>query len=569
MKSAFKVGPGRAKSTPFPWAIFFTEFLILTAVFALAVFAMAWERSALPVYLLIVPWMVMSGFGAYHDGSAEYRGTMANFVYGTICSVGLLGYAVVLDGLKGWALIDLPLLALRDKADRTLLMLAEEQGADDVAKPLRLGLLAQIERHTTCISCGYGLGLDLYNLYNFRAYAYEALGEFDQAAADREIADSPAKQLAAITGTLFVAASTGDIERAASLIQHTDVDVAMQDKQGRTALMHAVLGGHTELIRDTCRLDSEFPSANYAELATFATPNVLCVQDKAGKTVLQLAEDAGHEEIAEAIRAGADAVIRRMTTRIVDNVMQHNTHIPLLRRAECYEALGEVELAAKDRSLIAWFQASGDGARVARVLSLFEAATVGDALQVKKMVTTPDVLPNEKNPDGETALMKAAAEGQERTAIVLWLRGANEQERDKLGQTPLMHAVEAGHTKLLKTIAEKGTNPVHQGGIGPFSYPSRFFYDSTNGPAGERVIGDLTVLQYLEKHGMAETVAILRKRIQRLIAVCSKAIEDPENPEYVPLALQKRARFWRELGESDKATADEQAAAKLKSPGDE
>ena len=98
VKQSFEVGPARRKSTPFPWAVFFTEFLVLTSVFALAVFAMAWEQSALPVYLLVIPWMVMSGFGAYHDGTPEHRGTMANFVYGTVWSVGLLAFAVTLTG---------------------------------------------------------------------------------------------------------------------------------------------------------------------------------------------------------------------------------------------------------------------------------------------------------------------------------------------------------------------------------------------------------------------------------------------------------------------------------------
>lgn len=442
------------------------------------------------------------------------------------------------------------------------------------------------------------------------------------------------------------------------------VDVALQDRQGRTAFTHAVLGGHTELIQNTCRLDSEFPSVNYAELATFAAPYVLCLRDKNGRTALQLAEEAGHEAIAAAIRAGADAVIRRMTTQIVDNVMQHNTQIPLLRRAECYEALGEVERAARDRRWMAWFQASGDGARVARVLSLFEAARLGSALQVKKMVTTPDVLPNEKDPDGETALMKAAAAGQERTAVVLLLLGANEQERDKLGQTPLMHAaaagqaamvqllldlekihydeklqfritrldsdlpadtdfakmrfnfgpelqdkqgetalmkaargghtdvvillthfmvesrpevrdksgrtalmhaVEAGRAEMLATVAKRGFETVAIGGRGEFRYPDRIFYGGYgSGPAGQPVVGDLTVLQYLEQHGMTDAVAALRERIEQMIAVCTKAIEEPEKPEYVPHTLRKRAAFRRELGEMEKADADLARAASLK-----
>ena len=142
--------------------------------------------------------------------------------------------------------------------------------------------------------------------------------------------------------------------------------------------------------------------------------------------------------------------------------------------------------------------------------------------------------------------------------------------RDKSGRSALMHAVEAGHKELLKAVAKRGAHSVHQGGVGAFSYPSPFFYsDSTNGPSGEPVIGNLTVLQYLEKHGMNETVTILRERIQRSIAVCTKAIEEPEKPDYVPLAFQMRARFWREMGEIEKAAADEQAAQKIEAATDE
>ena len=90
----------REPQTPFPWTVFLTEFVILTAVFSLTAFSMFWQRDGLPVCLLIVPWMVIAGFGAYHDDAPEYPGAIACFVYGTIASVGLLGYAVVLDGTQ-------------------------------------------------------------------------------------------------------------------------------------------------------------------------------------------------------------------------------------------------------------------------------------------------------------------------------------------------------------------------------------------------------------------------------------------------------------------------------------
>jgi len=98
VKRKFATGSGQKNETPFPWAVFFIEFFILTAIFALAGFAMAWERSALPSALLIVPWIVMAGFGAFHDDTPQHRATMPNLVYGTLWTVGLLGFGVTLGG---------------------------------------------------------------------------------------------------------------------------------------------------------------------------------------------------------------------------------------------------------------------------------------------------------------------------------------------------------------------------------------------------------------------------------------------------------------------------------------
>ncbi len=229
------------------------------------------------------------------------------------------------------------------------------------------------------------------------------------------------------------------------------VDPLLQDQQGRTAFMHAIIAGHTDLIADACQMDGDFPVEVYTKLPWFCSPSVLCLRDNDGRTPLDVADAAGHDEIAETIRKAVDELIRWCTQNLVSGQYDINSHIPLLRRADGYDAIGEAELAAADRAAKKYFEGTFDLELENKALCLFEAAKAGSATHVKQYLKD-GLDPNMKDMLGETPLMKAAASGDAATVAILMLRGADERARDKHGRTPLMHAAEAGHADLVQFL---------------------------------------------------------------------------------------------------------------------
>lgn len=483
---------------------------------------------------------------------------------------------------------------------------------------------------------------------------------------------------------LMKAARVGDVESirhltgaiAGDLVRSfPSSDPTLQDKQGRTAFMHAVVAGQTKLVQDACRLDSTLPAQFRYALPNFCSPWVLSQRDAEGKTALQLAEEVGQEEIATMIRKACDETIRRMTTWSIDGGKPDklNEHFPLFQRAECLEALGRSEEAAAVRLWFEWLRDSGNNKRNGLLVSLMEAAKAGNADRVKAVLAehiTPAFDPNSTGPDGETALMKAAAAGHEQIVAVLILRGANERARDKLGQTPLMHAAATGQPDVVKLLCdlnsihyeddvqfrvtrldsdlppdtdfkkmrfdcgaelqdEKGETALMKASsrghtdcarpllgvffskaaglkdksgrtalmhaveakqsefltaVSRFEGPGEvwgiqykwatlarptFFYPSrTFGPIAQPHVKDSTVVAYLEKNGMQDAAKELRSQIQKMIETCTKTIDSSADQKYVVEALKVRANLWSELGEDEKAAADEAEAERLKKSGE-
>jgi serine/threonine protein kinase len=84
---------------------------------------------------------------------------------------------------------------------------------------------------------------------------------------------------------------------------------------------------------------------------------------------------------------------------------------------------------------------------------LFEAAAEGRATRVKELIDA-GAEPNEKNTEGQTPLMLAAANGNASLAALLIKLGAKLNEQDKQGRTPLMYAAQAGHVSVLQAFSE-------------------------------------------------------------------------------------------------------------------
>ena len=590
------------------------------------------------------------------------------------------------------------------------LELLEAHGFQDIPKQLREIVQDAVKKLTHSIESGDSDYPG--SLYEWRGDMWRLLRERERADADLAEAERLGNAPDSVnTSRLLAAAGSGNLKRLKSLIKdnkelarttdsdgrtalmlaaaggHGDCvkylsdydhsqgiasglrnDPAMQDKSGRTAFMHAVISGQTALIKECCRLDSTFPAIYRHDLPDICSPLVLSLRDSGGKTALDLAEEAGHREIATVIRKACHDTIRRMTSWMIeDSTASTNRNIPLMHRGQCLEVLGDEELAKSDRLWLKWFMVSNGSPRHRSIVSLMESAKAGNADRVKAVLLpnggSSGLDPNSKGPDGETSFMKAARAGHERMVAILLLRGANELERDPLGQTALMHAaaagqtkvvdllldirsihtdkelqfrvtrfdsdlpantdfskmrfncgpelqdergetalikaakaghaevtlsltdfvidsrpevsdksgrtalmhaVEAGHNELLTTVAKNGYYKLFFGSIGELRGPSPFFYGhGVLGPTGKAMIGELTVLQYLEQHKQTDAVAAIRKRIQGLIDACTKTIEKPENTKDARTAYTLRANFYRELGETQKAEVDLAAAAKI------
>lgn len=258
--------------------------------------------------------------------------------------------------------------------------------------------------------------------------------------------------------SLMKAARNGDAQLVKYLTEVPEgqagprVDPTLQDKQGRTAFMHAVVAEHDELIAAACRMDSQFPKGPYTELPLFCMPSVLCRRDNAGRTPLEVAEESGSDRIAAAIRAASDELTRWGTASLVSMAFDINSHIPLLHRADAYDAIGETELAEADRAAKKYFEDTFDFATEDRALCLYEAAKAGSFVNIKKHLEG-NFAANFKGPDGETPLMKAAQSGDVGSVVALIFR-SDEQTRDNLGQTALMQAASAGRVDVVKMMCD-------------------------------------------------------------------------------------------------------------------
>ncbi len=85
---------------------------------------------------------------------------------------------------------------------------------------------------------------------------------------------------------------------------------------------------------------------------------------------------------------------------------------------------------------------------------LLKAAGEGDVSGIKTLWQDYADMNAVDPQTGETALMKAAANGHTAAAVILMLRRANEQARDREGKTPLMHAAASGQSELVQLLVD-------------------------------------------------------------------------------------------------------------------
>jgi ankyrin repeat protein len=99
-----------------------------------------------------------------------------------------------------------------------------------------------------------------------------------------------AQEMSSRDKNLLQAISKKDGEKALRLLRNTGVSANITDPSGRTALMNAVAGGLTEVVKDLLERGAE-----------------VNVKSKEGQTALMLAADFGHTEAVRLLLAkGAD-----------------------------------------------------------------------------------------------------------------------------------------------------------------------------------------------------------------------------------------------------------------------
>jgi ankyrin repeat protein len=167
--------------------------------------------------------------------------------------------------------------------------------------------------------------------------------------------------------------------------------------------------------------------------------------DKDGKSAFQLAQEHGQQEIADILRAHFEAIVANQTREIEKGETNATKHRRL--RGLALQALGRSELAQADLAS----PAAGPGQE------LLNAAAAGDLTRIRRLIAEGADVNSADPGTGETPLMRAAASGQSAAAVVLLMRRANEQARDKKRMTPLMHAVLGGHTDLVQLLVEMGS----------------------------------------------------------------------------------------------------------------
>jgi len=168
-----------------------------------------------------------------------------------------------------------------------------------------------------------------------------------------------------------------------------------------------------------------------------------------------------------------------------------------------------------------------------------------------------------KDINGGVAVIRAAVAGH--LDITLMLLRDGRHFKDGQGRTIAERTIEAGQFEFLAELVNKDRFGMSTKDT---RHPSLFFYP--NGISGEPKIDGKTVFEYVESQLDAdekteEIVEQLRQQIQRVIDDTTKNLEVAEEPKDQARVLRWRAGYWRELGETDKAAADEAEAKKLDS----
>lgn len=318
---------------------------------------------------------------------------------------------------------------------------------------------------------------------------------------------------------LLQATSSGDVKSLELLLGDDQLDLNLQDENGYTPLLLAVLGKP----KTPRRRDNPRRMHNFVATLLLADPriNPNC-RDNHGRTPLSHAAERGHESMIEqllnhkdiepnciddightplsraAVARQVQAVRTLVKHRLITEPKDGVDPTILFQAMKCFQRawIGSLEivelllsldnidansrdnegrtplswaityLSKEDNELPVVFQTLLD--RSSDSLSskdlhgrtlLSRAAETGQRTVIERLLEK-DIDPDMKDDDGRTPLSQAAAGGHLAVALLLLKQKVvDPNSRDKADRTPLWWAAKGGHKDVIKSLLEKKVNP--------------------------------------------------------------------------------------------------------------
>jgi ankyrin repeat protein len=336
-------------------------------------------------------------------GAAELWGVTVKHLFGGVLGQSVAGALKQNDGVMKFLLKNLD-IKVEKESGNTALMMAALSGFEEVAELL-------IER---------GANIEARDELGRTALTFAILGRNKKAVellikkgADTQI------QIASGITALMQAATMGNAEITAILLNENNANINAKDNNGVTALLYAAEMGHEEIVELLIERGADIEA-----------------RDRLGKTALMYAASGGHEKIAKLlIKKGKNIQA------------QNNNGFTALMQAVEKGHKKIVELLLKNGANIEAISASGSTA-----LSI---ASVKGHKDIVELLLNSKANTEVKDIVGTTVLMCAALGGHNEVVEVLLEGGANIQAKNNNYETALTKAASNGHADVINLLLPK------------------------------------------------------------------------------------------------------------------
>ena len=222
---------------------------------------------------------------------------------------------------------------------------------------------------------------------------------------------------------LSIAAQERRSETAMALLSHNGINIKAQDRNGVTALSHAIEAGCDKIAWCILELDTK-----YLDLDS---------KDWKGSTALSIAASGGRDDIVEKLLSkGANPYVKdgqnggTALLRAVDNGHMSTVRIML------QHGVHDTSTDDQDRGLL-------------------HGAAVSGRDDIVQLLIDRGLDPNSVDKKGRTPLHDASREGHFTTVKILQDRGARPSVKDNSKRTPWTVAWENGHNVVLKVLSHQ------------------------------------------------------------------------------------------------------------------